>query len=263
MGSAKDSMEGRLKPTDSRKQCAIDNAKEFPTAAEVSMRDFYVDDLLTSTDTIEQAEALKKDLIKLLKQGSFELAKWQSNYAPLSELNDPVKSVQLSEHVSVLGLRWDFKQDEFHFKLTPSLSPKAVTKRYITSEAAKIFDPHGWVSPVIIRAKLIIQELWRAGDDWDKPVEEKIRQEWAQLYEELPAIEQIRIPRWLQTTSNRETQVHMFADASSKAYGVVVYVRTKINDTWKAQLLCSRNKVAPLKPITIGIMCIGIKLQFS
>lgn len=233
------------------RQCALDNAKEYPTAAAVVLNDFYVDDLLTSTDTVAQAVMLKEELINLLDKGSFELAKWRSNIAQLFEDEEPCKIVEASENTSVLGLKWDYKEDEFCFEFVPRTQPDVITKRYITSEAAKHYDPQGWIAPKTMQAKLFIQEAWRAGSDWDRPLDPQLQQEWKVFYEDLKLIDQLRIPRWLKTTASSEVQIHMFADASAKAYGVAVYVRTKCDGKWKAQLLCSRSKVAPLKTLTI------------
>lgn len=232
-------------------QCASDNAKEYPIAAKVALKDFYVDDLLTSTDTVEQAVMLKKELIQLLDQGGLELAKWRSNIAQLLTEEEDWKTIEMPDNVSVLGLKWDYKQDEFCFEFEPRTQPDVITKRYITSEAAKNFDPQGWVAPKTLEAKLFIQEAWRAGSDWDKPLPSELQQKWKAFYEDLTVINQLRIPRWLKISALSEVQLHLFTDASGKAYGVAAYVRVKTDNKWKAQLLCSRSKVAPLKKLTI------------
>lgn len=47
-------------------------------------------------------------------------------------------------------------------------------------------------------------------------------------------------------------QVHEFCDASQRAYGACVYVRTKFeSDKYRSELLCSRSRVAPLKSISL------------
>lgn len=48
------------------------------------------------------------------------------------------------------------------------------------------------------------------------------------------------------------TQIHVFTDASERAYGACVYIRT-VNRQGKVcvRLLASKNKVAPLTPVTI------------
>lgn len=69
------------------------------------------------------------------------------------------------DSISILGISWNFNTDEFQFKAQNRKQPNAdvKTKRIITSEAARVFDPQGYLAPYHIRAKLYIQELWCLG----------------------------------------------------------------------------------------------------
>lgn len=60
------------------KQLAINEQLTFPEATQVILEDFYVDDLLTGTNSIQQTIQLKSDLQKLLSSRGFELRKWSS-----------------------------------------------------------------------------------------------------------------------------------------------------------------------------------------
>ena len=42
------------------------------------------------------------------------------------------------------------------------------TKREVLAIIAKLFDPAGWLGPIIITAKMLIQQIWREKTDWDK-----------------------------------------------------------------------------------------------
>ena len=64
--------------------------------------------------------------------------------------------------VFLLGHRWLPREDSFTFKTSvDDLTHSAiVTKRSIASDVAKLFDTSGWLSPVIIRSKVSLQNLW-------------------------------------------------------------------------------------------------------
>ena len=93
-----------------------------------------------------------------------ELGKWSANKPSLLQgvIADNLDEVPvpMEEVVSTLGLKWLPKEDQFIFKSTLPPSPSVVTKRNILSDIAKLFDPLGWLAPVLITAKIIMQDLW-------------------------------------------------------------------------------------------------------
>ncbi|UYV84397.1 hypothetical protein LAZ67_X002014, partial [Cordylochernes scorpioides] len=60
-------------------QLSDDEAMNYPVASEIVKRDFYVDDLLTGADIVEEAQVLIRQIFALLAEGGFPIRKWVSN----------------------------------------------------------------------------------------------------------------------------------------------------------------------------------------
>ncbi|XP_063994476.1 uncharacterized protein LOC135172027 [Diachasmimorpha longicaudata] len=132
-------------------------------------------------------------------------------------------------------------------------STEQINERTILSEIAQIYDPLGLIGPVINRAKIFIQELRLLKIGWDDPLPLSHIKRWKQFREEFPNLDQISIPRWLQTPSTSSNiQLHGFADASNQAMGAPVYIRVDNHQSEPLVILVSaKTKVAPLKKMTI------------
>ncbi len=55
------------------------HAEEYPKAAETVDNSMYVDDVLDSCETTQEAQVLHRELSDLLRKGGFSLRKWSSN----------------------------------------------------------------------------------------------------------------------------------------------------------------------------------------
>jgi hypothetical protein len=146
-----------------------------------------------------------------------------------------------------LGLLWDTNHDCFrnssHLPAT-----KKVTKRSILSISSQIFDPLGLLSPVTVKAKMLMQELWSLKLGWDESVPTVLHSTWNEWRQELHLINQFEIPRYIFNHPSVTTEVHGFADASERAYGGVIYIRTIQSDgKISVNILCAKSRVAPLK----------------
>ncbi|XP_032684026.1 uncharacterized protein LOC116850171, partial [Odontomachus brunneus] len=122
------------------------------------------------------------------------------------------------------------------------------TKRSILSAIARLYDSLGWVTPVVLAAKVIIQLLWRLKVSWDERVPDTILQRWQLIYAGIPRLNELYIPRWSGLTSTARIELHGFADASNVAYAAVVYARvTTASEKIVITLLQGKSRVAPLK----------------
>lgn len=244
-------------------QVAIDEGAEYPIAAEKVIQDFYMDDLLTGCDTVEQGVEIYNEMNGLLKKGGFQLQKWSSNSEQLLERIQENKDrmdqdeeklkLKIDEIIKLLGLTWNRTMDAFQYTVTLPQAQKAVTKRMLLSDIARLFDPLGWVAPCIILAKIIIQKLWLAGIEWDEVVPSNIINEWLTYRRELAQLSMLQIPRWINTSANNILiELHGFSDASKLAYAAAVYVRVVDNngDVY-VTLVTAKTKVAPIKQVSI------------
>ena len=104
----------------------------------------------------------------------------------------------------VLGVNWDVDSDEFVFdfdqivELAMSLS---ITKRNILRVGASFFDPVGYISPIILKAKLCFQKCCLESLGWDEEVPDSIKKEWKSFLKELKVISSIRIPRFMSSSN--------------------------------------------------------------
>ncbi|CAK9799131.1 hypothetical protein ANTPLA_LOCUS1906 [Anthophora plagiata] len=237
-------------------QLAHDEGSKFPLAANSLRDDFYVDDLLSGANTIQEALELKRQLIEILKLGGFELHKWASNKSELieeSNIEDKSHSICLnSQSRKLLGIHWDPTRDFITYSINPVSNDKHTTKRTILSQIAQLFDPLGLLGPVITSAKLIMQGLWKANLDWDESLPQELHTKWINFKKELPSLNQFKVTRQVTLANARDIQLHGFCDASELAYGACVYLRSTDNDeNCSVQLICAKSRVAPVKTMTI------------
>ena len=143
-----------------------DNLQQFDSEAiNTVKRNFYVDDCLKSVPGEEEAIRLTDDLRKLLGKGGFNLTKSVSNSRrvmeslPASERAGTFKDLHDGQLPieRALGVRWDVECDKFCFKTEVKSKPPA--RRGLLSVVCSLYDPLGFVAPIVLPAKVILQDL--------------------------------------------------------------------------------------------------------
>ena len=246
------------------RKTADDNKDNYDTdVINTVYQNFYVDDCLRSVSTPEQGIHLFHSLSDLLQQGGFHLTKWTSNNRqvlmsiPEEERSKQVRDIPFDkqelpvEHA--LGIKWDTESDKFGFRVEVKGKPQ--TRRGILSTFSSVYDPLGFVSPFLLLAKRLAQELCRKKLGWDDELPDTEINQWEKWLRDLPKIEEFTIPRCVKPKEFTDVsfcQLHHFSDASQIGYGTASYIRF-VNSKGKfhCTLLMGKSRLSPLKSITI------------
>ena len=131
----------------------------------------------------------------------------------------------------------------------------ASTKRGVLQRTAMLFDPLGIITPFVLIAKCLIQTLWQKKLAWDEDMPEEELVTWKSWLEELSCLEDLAVPRCLKSAVTEEVhavELHLFADASERAFAAAGYVRfTDAAGHHHTALVMSRSRLAPLKQLSI------------
>ncbi len=235
-------------------QLATEGEREFPLAAEVIRRSFYVDDVLTGVDSASEAAELAKQLQTLLLRGQFRLSKWAASVSSLSgviEVSDSSGPVALCEDTTALGILWEPRGDVLSIRIPPAPSCALPTKSGVLSYIASIFDPLGLLAPATVRGKLLMQDLWRTTSTWQTPLSPAAAARFQGYCLDLQALSSFSVPRWTGQDSKSDVQYVGFADASERACAACVFVRVRQGADIKLRLLCAKTQVAPVKTVSL------------
>ncbi|GFS67404.1 integrase catalytic domain-containing protein [Trichonephila clavipes] len=241
------------------KVTAEEEIKKFPEASKVALEDFYVDDLITGTNSKEDAKKLVSQVIELMKKGGFPIRKWASNESSVleslpTELRSSSGSLHIEEDhlMKILGIIWNSKEDTFRINISPPNEVRP-TKRQLLSTIAKIYDPLGFLSPTTIQLKILMQDIWKENISWDDPVTDCIFESWTQFKNQMKHLAEIQIPRYLaEDATAKRVLLIGFCDASQRAYAAVFYLRTElVTGKVHVSMITSKTRVAPVKSITL------------
>ncbi|XP_046869246.1 uncharacterized protein LOC124461830 [Drosophila willistoni] len=224
-------------------QLATDHQQEFPNAAKILQEDFYVDDVLTGSNSEEELIQNRKELIQLMSCANLELGKWVSNTPRIP--TEGTDSTQ-SSPVKVLGLYWQPGLNTLSYNVGLKGNVDC-TKRQVLSDVSRIFDPLGLLAPIVVQFKILFQQLWLLDLGWDDKLPKQLADTWLKWRADLDMLQHIQIPR-LVVNDTDNIELHGFSDASTKAYAAVVYSRVINKDgSISTSIMAAKSRVAPLK----------------
>ena len=116
--------------------------------------------------------------------------------------------------------------------------------------SSQIYDPLGLLSPVTIRSKILIQQLWEENFEWDETVTENLSEKWTQLAKDIENATEFIFQRYYFSNTSTNTSpptLHIFTDASLKAYGAVAY----LSNGSETALVMAETRVVALKDLTL------------
>ena len=219
--------------------------REYPNTVALIEKGFYVDDLVVSVDTIEEADRVEADAVEILSRMGANLRGWISNSSQKSDCDETFRK-------DVLGIHWRVRADTIVVAPPESLDVTSLSKRSLLRFLAKIWDPLGLLTPLTISGKVIIREIWKLSCDWDSPLPvelEALLNSFSRCLAQFPPCE---VPRCLKISAASGVQLHAFGDASSVALGAVVYARvTQPSGDVDVSFVIAKAKLTPSKQTSI------------
>ena len=216
-----------------------------PNIVEKLLESFYVDDLICGGSDDKEAYSHYMFAKSVLSHASFNLRKFITSSQVLwdkikqkpshlpKEFHDipsdtpsinsasPTDSLNKSEEHKVLGVQWNIQSDKLVFNLSTivecAITP-VPTKRRAIVLIGRFYDPLGFLSPIIIKFKVLMQRLCKTQVHWDEPLKT-----WMDLTTALLKSKPVAIDRYFFSTQDTSVQYQLFGfcDASTVAYAAV------------------------------------------
>ena len=240
------------------RKTAEEGESDSPRAAQTIKDNSYMDDILDSVQTNNEATELTAEIDGILEKGGFQVKGWTSN-AELSPKNNRKESEEINvpqgkQDAKVLGLVWNNKDDVLKYKVEVKVSQQSkLTKRNILSQVARIYDPIGFAAPYLVRAKIGLQDLWKEGLDWDDELSPSVQTKWQVYFTEMQQLNNVWLDRCIYPAETVEPPILcVFADASRGAFGACAYLRSEESTgAVNVRFVAAKSRVAPLKELTI------------
>ena len=144
---------------------------------------------MDSVPDVKTAIELYNQLSELWGSAGMYARKWLSNKLEVLQsipFSDCATEVDLDRgklpQVKTLGVFWSPVEDVFKFQVNQPAEKRDQTKRNFLKGIATLFDRLGLLTPYTVRAKILLQEMWASGVDWDEPVGENLSQQAIQWF---------------------------------------------------------------------------------
>ena len=185
----------------------------------------YVDNVLMGRSTPEGAKLLHEEAKTLFYDASMNLREWVSNDEEFCKFLPEKDQVEAKE-VKCLGLNWNVIDDTLNLIAPNESMMNATPERGVLQAVAGLYDPVGLMSPLLIHGKVLIQDLWKQNVDWDEQIPVEAIRKWTEIAADLCKVGEATIKCFQGLPDSvHKQELHVFCDASEKAYGNVAYLR--------------------------------------
>ena len=220
---------------------------ELPEAARELQEHVYVDDIGGSKPTVAEAKQITSDMDTILEKGQFQIKCWHSNSKELDQSDG-------ERFTDLLGHKWNKENDKFTFKKREIIGQfETFTKRNCLALVAQLWDPIGLVSPVTIKFRIHLQELWSSGFGWDDVFPESVQKKWQENLQIMNYLLTLEFDRKLKPSNAiGRPELHGFSDGGELGFGAVIFLRWKLSDdSFRCVPIMIKPFVAPLRKKSI------------
>ena len=248
-------------------------ATVYPVECEDVKKQTYVDDALVA-DTDEKQIKQKTDRIdEICADAGMANKGWIYS----GDMKSDLTIGDAGDVEKVLGLGWSPSTDDFTFNVVLHLKidnedvevtsltefekirgKLVLTRRILSSNVARVFDPVGFLCTVLLQAKLLMRELWSFKElGWDDPIPTAIAEKWIHFLASLLKLAEVKFPRslWPVAEVDGLPTLVIFSDGAALAFGASAYIRWRLKDgSYWTRLVMAKCKIAPKNIVSIPRM---------
>ena len=205
----------------------------FPLAAETVLRGSMVDDNLASVMTETEGVEVVRELKSIYSSEGMDIHKWSSSHpgvlsdippedlAEVVEIGDLDEEGQGAPH-KALGIIWSTRDDAFSYSYSLA-APEHLTQRQLLKRYMAVFDPLGWICPFVLVGRILYRDTCSLKLGWDTQIPADLSRKWKNWFDQLTALRELSVPRWVGCKRGQPGTLHVFSDASHDAYGACAY----------------------------------------
>ena len=243
-----------------------------PVVVEQLEKSLYMDDANLHCD--EEEELLSRYLTAkyILKLGGFQLGKTVTNSEFVNSSMKPEEKAEFKNFydqeelsgITTLGLGWVTGLDAYTITNGQEIYEMAknlpCTRRNIMRVSGKLFDACGFIEPLRVLSKMLLQQTWLQKTNWDEELDDSMQAKWKSWIKSLPLLKDFLIPRYIQVEADSDLSIEAFSDASIHAAACAVYLRVSGLEKADSYLLYSGSSVKicnesiPRKEINAALM---------
>ena len=175
-------------------------------------------------------------------EANFNVTKWRTNDEDLCKLinlynknegvNSGVEMSNLNSINKVLELYCNHKKDIISLKIN-EVFKEAInimpTKRNILSIITSVYDPVGYLQPIVIKLKILFQKLCKSKLQWDDDIG-ILANKWKEIVASITSSETVSFNRCFYLNDINDPidkcYLHGFSDTSISAFAAVVYFKS-------------------------------------
>jgi ribosomal protein S8 len=118
--------------------------QKHPTASEIILRDFCMDDLLTGASSVQEATKLKQEINHILNKAGFEMSKWASTSIELMKNHEKPIDVSDDQQTKTLGVVWEYNKDFPYISSQSKVQKRNRNKKINVISHCAIMGPIGF-----------------------------------------------------------------------------------------------------------------------
>jgi hypothetical protein len=164
-----------------------------------------------------------------------------------------------------LGLKWNKIEDTLQVDF-PTV-PAVLTKRGVLAYLAKVYDPLGLISPMMLEGKIIYREICEEKIRWDGSIPDELSKQWLKWESAFPSCLSFSrcIPVYREPI--QQVQLHSFEDASKKGVYAAVYAVVQQESGTVQGLVAAKSRLAktnltiPRLELVAGHMAVNLAVN--